>query len=357
MTAVEHCLRTADQRALYQIGLQGAGARSRAFSGDRVRSTRRKVLDGAEALPCSGRVLGLERGRAQRRLSSCPGTLPVGETRGCGGKALAFIQEEKADLRNVGCFLSTLYSRCFFVGGMLSCFCDQLKHFEIGYWLFFNIRFFGSANCDFLQKIFDKCEFLYHSIKNTLRRFFRCFTANAEFFSSFKNYLSGIECRKINSSNIYINIFNIFIVIKFFIYFIFELFNQINLIWNSIRELSNLRAQVGCSVFFLFETRSFIFGLLNFFLIVGVNFLKCSTKKRDKKTTRSRQKYQSSRYYCLILRNTLPKLLKYSPAKANENNQSTNKRGDSFSDFRSHTLNPEKSTTKFLPIVGPHYGP
>lgn len=89
MTAVKHRLRTADRRALYPFGLQGAGARSRAFSGDRVRSTRRKALDGAEALPCSGRVPGPERGRAQRRLSSCPGTLPVGETRGCGGKATA----------------------------------------------------------------------------------------------------------------------------------------------------------------------------------------------------------------------------------------------------------------------------
>lgn len=63
------------------------GALSGSFSGDRVRSTRRKGLDGVEPLPRSGRVPGPERGRAQRRLSSCPGTLPVGETRGYGGKA------------------------------------------------------------------------------------------------------------------------------------------------------------------------------------------------------------------------------------------------------------------------------
>ena len=63
---------------------QVTGAGSRGFSGDRALA-RRKPLD-AVAVAIASRMGGRKEHEAQRSVPS-PATLPVGETRGVGGKA------------------------------------------------------------------------------------------------------------------------------------------------------------------------------------------------------------------------------------------------------------------------------
>lgn len=343
MNAVKHGLRTADPRAHYTFGLQSAGARSRAFSGDRVRSTWRKALDGAEALPRLGQVPGPERGRAQRRLSSCPGTLPVGETRGCGGKAPATSLNRTTTARAYPSSKSCC-SRIALLPGRGS-FRESPNNEVIC--LFVCQRSWiacapvNVAKRNNSQKIFCCFQNFMRIIDIFLRIYFRVFIFNFDLSQQTNHTFNPVYCRRIIHNDNRVNFVQKFIVKCFIIYIYFCSFYQFIPTRKHIGYFSYVTKKYSARSFFVLICGNIFTDSLLYLCFRRVDFFISSSEKNNKKTCCRTKKCQTARNKCLkFLNASWAKCVDDSPSAHSEHNTPESQWEEDFSKLSAHPLFP-----------------